>query len=103
MLKAIKPTSKTALKMQALLVSNGDVEKAERLYDFLAKDMDDLPTFDIVPPTTMQNVKETAISIFGWVKENQNDIINGIELIKGLRNGGGLPPTTAPVNPLPPL
>lgn len=105
MLKTIKHTSKTALKMQALFASNGDVEKAERLYDFLVKDMDDLPTFDIIPPSTMDTVKETAVNIFGWVKENQNDIMNGIELIKGLRRGGGsVPPAASPAqSPLPPL
>ena len=105
MLKMIKPTSKVALKMQTLMIAKGNVEEAEKLYDFLAKDMEELPTFDVVPPTTMQQVRDTAGTIFGWVKENQNDIMQGIEFLKSLKKGGGMPPSgAAPLSPpLPPL
>ena len=105
MLKMIKPTSKVALKMQTLMIAKGNVEEAEKLYDFLAKDMEELPTFDDVPPTTMQQVRDTAGTIIGWVKENQNDIMQGIEFLKSLKKGGGMPPSgAAPVSPpLPPL
>ena len=46
-----------------------------------------------------------AGTIFGWVKENQNDIMQGIEFLKSLKKGGGMPPSgAAPVSPpLPPL
>lgn len=104
MLKAIRPTSKSALKMQCLMISKGNVEDADKLYKFLSDGVDSLPDFDVVPPTTFTQIKETAGSIFGWVKENQNDIVNGIEFIKTLRNkgGGSIPPTSGGA-PLPPL
>ena len=79
MIRAINPTSKASLKMQCLLVSNGDIEKAERLYDFMAKDMPDLPMFDPVQPSTMQQVKQTAADTFGWINENQETIIQKLE------------------------
>lgn len=85
------------------MISKGNVEDAERLYKFLSEGIDTLPDFDVIPPTTMQQVKETAGSIFGWVKENQNDILNGIEFIKGLRGKGGNIPPTSSGAPLPPL
>ena len=42
---AIRPTSKIALKISCLQACGNDLEKAERLYDFVAKDME-LPDFD---------------------------------------------------------
>ena len=38
MLKMIKPTSKVALKMQTLMIAKGNVEEAEKMYEFLSKD-----------------------------------------------------------------
>ena len=46
MVGMIKPTSKAALKQQCLFLSNLDVEKAERMYDFLIKDMEDIPAVE---------------------------------------------------------
>lgn len=103
MIRAINPTSKASLKMQCLLVSNGDIDKAERLYDFMAKDMPDLPMFDPVQPTTMQQVKETAASTFAWIKENKNDILDWVGFFQGMfGKGGGIPPAS-PAAPLPPI
>ena len=48
MIRAINPTSKASLKMQCLLVSNGDIDKAERLYDFHGKGYARLT--DVRPP-----------------------------------------------------
>lgn len=102
MIRAINPTSKASLKMQCLLVSNGDIDKAERLYDFMAKDMPDLPMFDPVQPTTMQQVKETASSTFAWIKENKNDILDWVGFFQGMFGKGGKPPAS-PAAPLPPI
>ena len=76
MIRAINPTSKASLKMQCLLVSNGDIEKAEKLYNFMAKDMPDLPMYDPVPPTTIQQIKDGAVNTMNWLKENKEDIMD---------------------------
>lgn len=103
MIRAINPTSKASLKMQCLLVSNGDIDKAERLYDFMAKDMPDLPMFDPVQPTTLQQVKQTAAETFGWINENQDTIMNWVEMIRGMFSKSVPPAGAPPQGPLPPI
>ena len=103
MIRAINPTSKASLKMQCLLVSNGDIDKAERLYDFMAKDMPDLPMFDPVQPTTMQQVKQTAAETFGWINENQETIMTWVGMIRGMFSKGVQPAGAPPQGPLPPI
>lgn len=99
MLQHLRPTSKASLKQQCLLLSNGDIDKAERLYDFMTKDMPDLPMYDPVQPTTMQQVKQTAVETFGWINENQETIMNWVGIIRNLFGKGGTPPQA----PLPPI
>lgn len=89
MIPRIVPMSKASLKQQCLLVSEGDIEKATKLYDFYIKDMEDLPTFDPIQPTTMQQVKETASSTFQWVKENKDDIMDWVGFFRGMFSKGG--------------
>ena len=103
MIRAINPTSKASLKMQCLLVSNGDIDKAERLYDFMAKDMPDLPMFDPVQPTTMQQVKTTAVETFQWLNSNQETLMNWAGFFRGLFSKGAPSGTTPPSAPLPPI
>lgn len=103
MIRAIQPTSKASLKMQCLLVCNGDIEKAERLYDFMSKGLEDLPTFDNIPPTTMQQIKDGAVNTFTWLNENQEQVMNWVGIIKnmfGKGGGGNVPPTNAPLPPI---
>ena len=99
MIANIRPSSKVALKMQCLAASKYDVDAAEKLYNFLAKDLEDLPTFDIVPPTTMQQIKDGAVQTFGWINQNQDTIMNWIGVIKDMfgkgGNGNNMPPTQA--------
>lgn len=99
-IKMIRPTSKAALKSQCLLVAKGDVEQAEKLYDFYIKDMDELPMFDVVPPSTMQNITQTAGNIFGWVKENGNDIAQAVQLVKSIMKNGNVPSANVPLPPI---
>ena len=103
MIRAIQPTSKASLKMQCLLVCNGDIEKAERLYDFMSKGLEDLPTFDNIPPTTMQQIKDGAVNTFTWLNENQEQVMNWVGIIKnmfGKGGGGNVPPTSTPLPPI---
>ena len=102
MIQNIRPTSKVSLKMSCLHTCNGDVDKAERLYKFLSDGLDDLPTFDAVQPTTMQQVREGAVQTFKWVNENQDTIMNWIGVIRDLFGKGGksmpnMPNTSTPI------
>lgn len=103
MIKMIKPTSRSSCKMQCLFACKGNIEEAEKLYDFLTKDMPNLPDFDPVAPSNMQQVKETAVGLFGWFKENQNEVMTVIDFIKNMRNGGGGVPPVPSSAPLPPI
>lgn len=100
----IAPTSKFALKMQCMAIARGNVDEAEKLYKFLAGDMN-IPDVTPQPPTLMQQIKETAGGLFGFVKENQGDIVQAYNFIQAIRNGASVPvPDAAPVaTNLPPL
>ena len=103
MISAIKPTSKASLKMQCMIISRGDVSEAEKLYDFFAKDMTDLPDYDPIQPTVMQNVKDNALGMYQFLKENKDDIAQGIDFIRSIlmRNGGAV--ASEPIEALPPI
>ena len=98
----IKPTSKAALKGQCLYLSGLDIAKAEKMYDFLVKDMKDLPDVEPATKPLMDNVREQANGILGWFRENQDVLSQGVDMIRGIveRRKGIVPP---PVNPLPPI
>ena len=105
MIQTIKPTSKTSFKTQCLLMANGDIEKAERLYDFFIKDMQDLPIFDLVQPSTATQIKDMVIDGFSWANENQDLIMKWINFGKGLLSRKDIPVNsmseTTTINPLP--
>lgn len=95
----IKPTSKAALKQQCLFLSHLDVEKAQKMYDFLIKDMEDIPAIDAAQKTFIQNFGEQAGGVLAWLRDNQDMIGQGVDFIKGIvasRKG-------APAKPLPPI
>lgn len=99
----IRPTSKIALKMQCLAATKYNIDEATKLYDFLSKDIDDLPTFDVVPPTTMQQIRDGAIQTFKWVNENQDTIMNWVGIARNiLGKSGNIAPkgTNAPIPPI---
>lgn len=97
----IKPTSKEELKRQCLYLSNLDVDKAEKMYNFLVKDMKDIP--DVAPATRpfLQNIGDQANGVIGWLRENKDVIGEVVDFVKGIissRKGG-----TPPAAPLPPI
>lgn len=93
MIQGIKPTSKATLKLQCLFATKGDIDEAKKLYDFFAEDIPSLPDFDPAPQTWVDNTKQTASDLFSWIKENQNGIATGYEMIRQM-TGGKLPPLT---------
>ena len=80
MIQAIRPTSKATLKMQCLMVCKGDIDEANKLYDYFAKDMPELPDYDPVQPTWMDNTKQTASSIMAWLGENKDTLAQAYDL-----------------------
>ena len=103
MISGIKPTSKSALKMQCLIISRGDIDEAERMYDFFAKDMTDLPDYDPVQPTMMENVKDNALGIYQFIKDNRDDIAQGVDFIRSMFSKNGTVLTENEVATLPPI
>lgn len=97
----IRPTSKAALKQQCLFLSNLDVEKAAKMYDFLIKDMEEIPAVEPATRSFIQNFGDQANGVVGWLRENKDMLGEGIDFIRGLvasRKGG-----TPPASPLPPI
>ena len=97
----IKPSSKEALKRECLYLSNLDIDKAERMYNFLVKDMKDIPDVEPTSKPFLQNFGEQATGVFGWFRENQDVIGQAVDFIRGIVSSrkGGVPPAT----PLPPI
>lgn len=96
----IKPTSKAALKSQCLYLSRLDVDKAERMYDFLVKDMEGIPDVEPASKSFMQNFGEQANGIMGWLRENQDMLGQGVDFIKGIISGRKAKAVPAPLPPI---
>ena len=107
MVQSFTPTSKASLKQFCIIASGGDVDKADKMYSFYIKDMEDLPMFDPVPPTWIDKTKDAVGGIFGFVKENQDGIVQGVEFIRGLMGKRGAASVVSDVaetvSPLPPI
>ncbi len=104
MVQAIRPTSKATLKMQCLFACKGDIDEAAKLYDYFAKDMPELPDYDPVQPTWIDNTKQTVNGLMGWLKENQDTLAQGYDFIRSVIQKRELPAvgeTTGTVAPLP--
>ena len=96
------PTSKAQLLQVAMWYHKGDVHKAQEMVDFYTKNMS-LPDFDPIAPTFMQQLKGSASEIYGWIKDNQEDIVQGYQFIQGIiKNKGAIIPETTG-SPLPPI
>ena len=99
------PTSKAQLLQIAMFLNNGNISKAQEMFDFYSKNLD-LPDFDPVAPTFVQQVKGGASEIYTWIKENQSDIVQGYQFIQSIiKNKGELPsigiePTAEPLPPI---
>ena len=97
----IKPTSKAALKQQCLYLCNLKVDEAEKMYDFLVKDMKELPDVEPEQKSFIQNLGDSANGILGWFRENQDMLSQAVDLVKSIvTRGKGTPPN---VTPLPPI
>lgn len=76
-----------SLKASCISACGNDIEKAARLYDFFAKDLQSLPDFDIPKPTAYQQVKSIAGEVFGWIDGNQDKIAGAYNFLQSMRRG----------------
>ena len=99
----VRTSSKEALLRSALLASNNDIKKASEICDYVTKMLPNLPDTDPVLPSTFDQVKETAVSVLQWGRENQDQIIGGINLVLQMmgKQPIGVPPVVTEVPPPP--
>jgi len=99
-LSMIKPSSKASLKQACLFLSNLDVKKASEMYDFLVKDLEELPALEPASRSFIQNFGEQANGILGWFRENQDVLSKGIGMVQDIiaRRKGA--PASAPLPPI---
>lgn len=109
MIQALRPTSKATLKMQCLIICKADIDEANKLYDFFAKDMPDLPDFDPPAQTWVDSTRDVADGIIGWLGSNKDTLAQAYEFVRGV-TGNRLPPLMPaaqppepPASPLPPI
>ena len=99
----IDPSSKMALRMTCLQQANGDVKKAKELYDYLSEGMETMPEYPVQQPSFMQQAQQMAGGVFGWVKENQNDLIQAWNFIQSMRGGQPIGAPVPGIAPAPPI
>lgn len=97
----IIPTSKVSLKASCIRACEGDIEKAEKLYEFFVKDLTNLPDFDIAPPSVFDQAKDMIGNAFSWLDNNQDKLVGYYQMFQQLRNGGELPTALPSVPPIP--
>lgn len=96
----IVTTSKIALKASCMRACNNDIDKAEKLYEFFIKDIKEMPDFDVIPPTTFDQIKSIAGDVFTWVDQNQDKIVGAYNFIQTVRSGQSIVPTAPPAPPI---
>ena len=96
----IKPTSKSELKQSCLMLANLDVDQAKKMYDFLVQDMTEIPEIPPAQKSFMENIGQQANGVFSWMRENEDMLAKGVDLIKGIFQKR-VP--QAPAQPLPPI
>ena len=94
MVSSYKPTSKSGLKSFCIMAAKGNVDEAERLYNFFIKDMEDLPMFDPEAPSVMDNARNAVTGFFGFVRDNKDGIGQVYDFIRAVAASRGktLPP-----------
>ena len=95
----IKPTSKAALKQQCLMLSNLDVAKAEKMYDFLIKGVENIPDLEPGQTPFIENFGKQASGVLDWFRKNQDMLTQGYDVIRNIVQKKGITasPTAEPL------
>lgn len=99
----VRTTSKDALKRTALIASGNDIKKAEEIYDFFIKDLPNMPDYDPVEPSSMEQMKNTALGIFQWARENQDQIVGVTNMVLQMMGKQPIGVPTVPIETPPPI
>ena len=101
----IRTSSKEALLRSALLACNNDIKKASEICDYVTKMLPNMPDTDPIMPSTLDQVKETAVSVFQWGRENQDQIVGGINMVLKLlgKHPLGVPAASVEMPAAPPI
>ena len=90
--------------MSCLMACDNNIEEAERLYNFVADGLENLPDFDPVKPSTMDQIRGGANELFGWIGAHKEDILQGWQFLQAMRGKAlPVPPASAPPANIPPL
>ena len=83
-LTQIRPTSKISLKMSCLAACGNNVEEAQKLYDFIASDVN-LPDTDVMPLSGLDKFKSDADGLLSWLGEHKEVILDAYNMIQAMR------------------
>lgn len=98
-LQNYKPTSKSSLKHFCLMATDCNLTEAEKLYNFLIKDITELPDFDPAPLSFMDKTKGTLDEIINFTESHKDSLLQAVDMVRGIFS------KRSPVinNPLPPI
>ena len=99
----IRATSKLSLKMTCLAACGNDIEKADKLYKYIADDLQNLPDVEPARISVFDQIKGGANDLFGWIGDHKADLIEGWNMIQTLRGGQPIPVPSAPPADIPPI
>jgi hypothetical protein len=96
----IRTSSKEALLRSALMASSNDIKKATEICDYVTKMLPNLPDTDPVVPSSLEQIKDTAIQLFQWGQEHQDQIVGVSNIVMRLL---GRQPIVSPTEVPPPI
>ena len=96
----IRTSSKEALLRSALTASNNDIKKASEICDYVTKMLPNLPDTDPVVPSSFEQMRDTAVQLFQWGQEHQDQIVSVTNMVMRLF---GKQPIVAPTEVPPPI
>lgn len=92
----IRTSSKEALLRSALLASNNDIKKASEICDYVTKMLPNLPDTDPVVPSSLEQIRDTAIQLFQWGQEHQDQIVGVTNMFRSLLGRAPAIPSEVP-------
>lgn len=99
----INTSSKVSLKMSCLAACDNDVDRAQKLYKFMAEGVESLPDFDVPKPNFIQQAQQTLDGVFGVLDQNEERIVKAYNYYQMFRGGANVPSAPVEAVDIPPL